>query len=52
MYGLGQAIDRGHCEASIGDTRITDRDFADNAIIFADSLALDALHEDAMPLRL
>ena len=54
---LGRAMDRSRCGADIGNTRITDLDFADDAVIFAESLevlvsALEALHEDAKPLGL
>ena len=54
---LGRAVDRSRCGADIGNTKITDLDFADDAVIFAESLevlvlALEALHEDAKPLGL
>ena len=54
---LGGAVDRSRCGADIGNTRITDLDFADDAVIFAESLevlvlALEALHEGAKPLGL
>ena len=44
-------MEQGHCEASIGNTEITDLVFADDAAIFAESLevlvmALDARHEE------
>ena len=54
---LGGAVGRSRCGADIGNTRITDLDFADDAVIFAESLevlvlALEALHEEAKPLGL
>ena len=54
---MGRAVDQSHCGACIGNTRITDLDFADDAVIFAESLevlvsALEALHEDVKPLGL
>ena len=54
---LGRAVDRSHCGASVGNTKVTDLVFADDAVIFAESLevlvmALDALHEEAKPLGL
>ena len=48
---LGRIMDQSHCGASVDNTKITDFVFADNAVIFAESLevlvmALEALHED------
>ena len=47
---MGRFVDQSHCEASVGNTKITDLVFADDAVIFAESLevlvmALEALHE-------
>lgn len=52
---LGRVVDRSHFGTSIGNTRITDLDFVDDALIFTESqevlvLALEALHEDVKPL--
>ena len=46
---------KSHCGASVGNTKITDLVFADDAAIFAESLevmvmALEALHEEVKPL--
>ncbi|KAG0714672.1 hypothetical protein GWK47_013640 [Chionoecetes opilio] len=54
---LGKVVDQSNCEASLGNTKITDLVFADDAVIFAESLevlvmALEALHEEAKPLGL
>ncbi|KAG0711984.1 hypothetical protein GWK47_019421 [Chionoecetes opilio] len=54
---LGRVVDQSDCEASLGNTKITDLVFADDAVIFAESLevlvmALVALHEEAKPLGL
>ncbi|KAG0720918.1 hypothetical protein GWK47_047474 [Chionoecetes opilio] len=58
---LKKAFDSVHhqsdCGASVGNTKITDLVFADDAIICAESLevlvmALEALHEEAKPLGL
>ena len=54
---LGRVVDQSHCGASVGNTKITDLVFADDAVIFAESLevlvmALEALHELAKPLGL
>ncbi|KAG0714118.1 hypothetical protein GWK47_014747 [Chionoecetes opilio] len=53
---LGKAVDQSDCGESLGNTKITDLVFADDAVIFAESLeilvmALEALHEEAQPLR-
>ncbi|KAG0710422.1 DNA polymerase alpha catalytic subunit [Chionoecetes opilio] len=55
--GLGKVVDQSVCRASLGNTKITDLVFADDAVIFAESLevlvmALEALHEEAKPLGL
>ncbi|KAG0723488.1 G-protein coupled receptor moody [Chionoecetes opilio] len=52
---LGKVVDQSDCGASLGNTKITDLVFADDAVIFAESLevlvmALEALHEEANPL--
>ena len=54
---LGRVVDQSHCGASVGNTKITDLVFADDAVIFAETLeilklALGALHEEAKPLGL
>ncbi|KAG0727703.1 hypothetical protein GWK47_034103 [Chionoecetes opilio] len=54
---LGKVVDQSDCEASLGNTKITDLVFADDARIFPESLevlvmALEALHEEAKPLGL
>ncbi|KAG0726800.1 DNA-directed RNA polymerases I, II, and III subunit RPABC2 [Chionoecetes opilio] len=54
---LDKVVDRSNCGASVGNTKITDLVFADDAVIFAESLevlvmALEALHEEAKPLGL
>lgn len=54
---LGKVVDRSHCGASVGNTRVTDLAFADDAVILAESLdvlvvALEALNEEAKPLGL
>ena len=54
---LGRVVDQSHCGASIGNTKITDLVFVDDAVIFAESLevlvmAFQALHEEAKPLGL
>ena len=48
---LGRVVEQSHCGASVGNTKITDLVFADDAAIFAESLevlvmALEALHEE------
>ncbi|KAG0725747.1 hypothetical protein GWK47_037994 [Chionoecetes opilio] len=50
-------VDQSDCGASVGNTKITDLVFADDAVIFAESLevlvmALEVLHEEAKPLGL
>ncbi|KAG0716212.1 putative uncharacterized transposon-derived protein F52C9.6 [Chionoecetes opilio] len=54
---LDKVVDQSDCGASLGNTKITDLVFADDAVIFAESLevlvmALEALHEEAKPLGL
>ncbi|KAG0729698.1 Retrovirus-related Pol polyprotein from type-1 retrotransposable element R2 [Chionoecetes opilio] len=54
---LDKVVDQRDCGASVGNTKITDLVFADDAVIFAESLevlvmALEALHEEAKPLGL
>ncbi|KAG0719411.1 ATP-dependent Clp protease proteolytic subunit, mitochondrial [Chionoecetes opilio] len=54
---LGKVVDQSDCGASVSNTKITDLVFADDAVIFAESLevlvmALEALHEEAKPLGL
>ncbi|KAG0710360.1 Squamous cell carcinoma antigen recognized by T-cells 3 [Chionoecetes opilio] len=54
---LDKVVDQSDCGASVGNTKITDLVFADDAVIFAESLevlvmALEALLEEAKPLGL
>ncbi|KAG0721439.1 Adenosine deaminase [Chionoecetes opilio] len=54
---LSKVVDQSDCGASLGNTKITDLVFADDAVIFAESLqvlvmALEALHVEAKPLGL
>ncbi|KAG0714068.1 Syntaxin-12 [Chionoecetes opilio] len=54
---IQKVVDQSDCGASVGNTKITDLVFADDAVIFAESLevlvmALEALHEEAKPLGL
>ncbi|KAG0726185.1 LINE-1 retrotransposable element ORF2 protein [Chionoecetes opilio] len=54
---LDKVVDQSDCGASVGNTKIADLVFADDAVIFAESLevlvmALEALHEEAKPLGL
>ena len=49
-------MDKSHCGAYVNNTEITDLVFADDAVIFAESLevlvmALEALHEEVKPLE-
>ena len=49
--------ERSSCGASFGNVKISDRDFADNAVIFAETLdillgALEVLNEESEPLGL
>ncbi|KAG0725172.1 hypothetical protein GWK47_004781 [Chionoecetes opilio] len=54
---LGKVVDQSDSGASLSNTKITDLVFADDAVIFDESLevlvmALEALHEEAKPLGL
>ena len=54
---LGRVVEKSYCGASVGNTKITDLVFADDAAIFVESLevlvmALEALHEEVKPLTL
>ena len=54
---LGRVVNQSHNGASVGNIKITDLVFADDAVIFAESMeilvmALKALHEEAKPLGL
>ena len=56
-HELGRMSEKSGCEMSFGTVRITDLDFADDAVIFAEtpealSGALDLLSEEAEPLGL
>ena len=57
---LGRVVDQSHCRISVGNTEITtDLVFADNAVIFVESLevlvmdlTLEALHKEVKLLGL
>ena len=54
---LGRMSEKSGCGVSYGLIRITDLDFADDAVIFAETIevragALETLSEEAKPLRL
>ena len=54
---LARVVEQSHCGASVGNTKITDFVFAEDAAIFAESLevlvmAPEALHEVVKPLGL
>ena len=54
---LGKMSERSSCGASFGNVKISDLDFADDEIIFAETLdillrALEVLNEESEPLRL
>ncbi len=54
---LGKVADQSHCGASVGNTKVSDLVFADDAVILAESIevlvmALEVLHEEAKPLGL
>ena len=54
---LGRMSERSSCGASFGNFKISDLDFTDNAVIFAETLdillgALEVLNEDSEPLGL
>ena len=46
---LGRAVDKSHCRAFFGNIAIAGLVFADDTVIFAESLG--ALHEESNPLR-
>ena len=45
---LGRTVDRSRCGADVGNVKITDLDFADDAVIFAESLEVLALALEAL----
>jgi len=52
---LGRMSERSSCGASFGNVKISDLDFADDAVIFAETLdillgALEVLNEESEPL--
>ena len=54
---LGRTVDGSSCGTSVGNFKVTDLDFADDAVIFAETLdvlvlALEALSEESKPLGL
>ena len=54
---LNRVVSQTQCGASVGNTKITDLVFADDAVIFAETLevlvmALESLHEEVKPLGL
>ena len=51
---LGRVVEQGHCGASVGNTKITDLVFVDDAAKTLDVLvmALEALNEEVKPLGL
>ena len=54
---LGRTSERSSCGASLGNVKISDLDFADDAVIFAETLdillgALEVLNEESEPLEL
>ena len=54
---LGRVVEQSHCVASVGNTEIIDLVFADDAVVFVESLevlvmALEALQEEAKPLEI
>ena len=54
---MDRVVDRTDCGVSFGEVRVTDLDFADDAVIFAETLdvlteALETLSEEAEPLGL
>ena len=54
---LGRMSERSSCGASFGNVKISDLDFADDAVIFAETLdillgALEVLNEESEPLGL
>ena len=54
---LGRMSERSSCSASFGNVKISDLDFADDAVIFAETLdilsgSLEVLNEESEPLGL
>ena len=54
---MGRMLERSSCGASCGNVKISDLDFADDAVIFAETLdillgALEVLNEEPEPLGL
>jgi len=54
---LGRMLERSSCGASFGNVKISDLDFADDAVIFAETFdilleALEVLNEESEPLGL
>ncbi len=54
---MGRISERSSCGASVGNVKISDLDFADDAVIFAETLdillgALEVLNEESEPLGL
>ena len=54
---MGRMLERSSCDASFGNVKISDLDFADDAVIFAETLdiilgALEVLNEELEPLGL
>ena len=54
---MGRMLERSNCGASFGNVNISDLDFADDAVIFVETLdillgALEVLHEESEPLGL
>lgn len=56
-WALGKIVDQNYSGASVGNTKVTDFVFADDAVILAQSpevlvIALEVLQEEARPLEL
>ena len=56
-WTLGRMLERSSCGTSFGNVKISDLDFADDAVIFAETLdiflgALEVLNEESEPLGL
>ena len=54
-YILGRMSNRSSCRASFGNVKISDLDFTNDAVIFAEALhillsALEVLNEESEPL--